>query len=197
MYPPFDSDGVHPPFATEVSGAAVGWQQAAINLYAETTFVCPAYWLADAYASSNGNGNGTKDKKAWRYQLSPPNSSFHGYDLELLMADPTAVPINPGGTLMDATFRRGFQSVWAHFIVGGDPTLPSSLAAVGSGLEAARAPNWQPWGQINAGQPRFDLLNLNVTSMPPYRPDWTVVDAMTFEGGRGARCALWAELGFN
>lgn len=38
-----DSNGVTAPFSTTNSNWAVGWQQAANNLYAEATFVCPSY----------------------------------------------------------------------------------------------------------------------------------------------------------
>ncbi|KAJ4171741.1 hypothetical protein NW754_000320 [Fusarium falciforme] len=49
--PKFASNGLTPPFSTDVSNFAVGWQQVANNLYAEAMFVCPAYWIADAYSS--------------------------------------------------------------------------------------------------------------------------------------------------
>ena len=45
-----DSDGRGAPFSTTNSQFAAGWQQAAFNLYAEATFICPSYWLADTFA---------------------------------------------------------------------------------------------------------------------------------------------------
>ena len=55
------------------STAATGQQQRAIAIYGETTFICPSYWLAEAY-SDNGYGG-----KAYKYQFSIPNA-YHGAD---------------------------------------------------------------------------------------------------------------------
>ncbi|KAJ8612318.1 hypothetical protein MRB53_037528 [Persea americana] len=49
--PLFATSGTTFPFATTHSSFATGQQQRAINLYAEETFVCPTYWLADAHAA--------------------------------------------------------------------------------------------------------------------------------------------------
>jgi hypothetical protein len=175
-HPKFDTDGLNFPFATSVSGAAVAWQQAAYNLYGETTFVCPAYWLADAYT---GHGPG---KKAWRYQVSTPNA-FHGVDIGFLTGDPVVT----GATgVAGEEFRRGFQEIWGRFIVTGDPTL----AGKAPGTAAASEDRWRVWGQGGT----HDMLNLNVTQGTS-KADWSVVDALAFEDGRGKRCALWAEVG--
>lgn len=200
--PKFDTDGLNPPYATSVSGYAVGWQQAANNLYAETTFVCPAYWLADAYRTTSANPK----RSSWRYQFSIPNA-FHGADLAPIFEDPAIETAR-----MDTTFRRGFQSIWAQFITAGDPTLTPLIIGSGAGSEALAAAGrerWWSWGQTSKLQrfnnkvrpgdekPRFDLLNLNVTTVAEgkVKADWKVYDGLTFEGGRGARCDLWAKLG--
>ncbi|KAK3314300.1 carboxylesterase [Apodospora peruviana] len=179
--PKHDTDGLHPPYATQVSNYAVGWQQAANNLYAETTFVCPAYWLADAYSKDT-------TKKAWRYQFSIPDAT-HGKDIAPLTLDPAT------SDAMDPTFRKGFQSIWGQFIVSGDPTLSTSAIFSAGGddvlLAAAGRDAWLPWG--SAG--KFDMLNLNVTATKPTKAEWKVVDGKVWEGGRGARCDLWAKLG--
>lgn len=44
------------------------------NVYAETTFVCPSYWLADAFANS------TISHSAYKYQYSVPPAQ-HAYDV--------------------------------------------------------------------------------------------------------------------
>jgi hypothetical protein len=65
------------PTALNQSVFGTGYQQAANNLYAETTFVCPSYWLASAYDAPG--------KQAWKYQFSVPPAE-HGEFLCLLEA---------------------------------------------------------------------------------------------------------------
>lgn len=183
----FDTDGLHPPYATSISHFAKGWQQAANNLYSEAVLDCPANWLADAYAK-----NGTA-ASSWRYQFSIPDA-FHGQDLAPLMSDPAT----SADYRMDATFRRGFQSIWGQFVLTGNPTLSEQVIAGGgggmsSGIAAAGGGSWTAWGEKG----RFDILNLNVSSSGTAqgKAQWSVVDARGWEGGRGARCDLWVKLG--
>lgn len=61
------------PTNLDQSTAATGQMQRAIAIYGETTFICPSYWLAEAY-SDNVNGG-----KSWKYQFSIPNA-YHGAD---------------------------------------------------------------------------------------------------------------------
>ncbi|KAI0455835.1 carboxylesterase [Xylaria acuta] len=203
-----DSDGLNPPFSTTNSNWAIGWQQAANNLYAETTFVCPSYWLADAFGGARG-------KRSWKYQFSVPISS-HGADVGPLFDDP-----NVQGTGMDEVFRTAFQQTWGNFIVKGDPTL--NTVQVGSAkrgnITAASTGNWPQWG----GRPERDyLLNLNMTggmpvntqnqvggkainltsyvpstggSYPELEASFNLVSGWSWEGGRGRRCQLWVDLG--
>ncbi|KAK3395154.1 putative carboxylesterase [Podospora didyma] len=191
--PKFETTGLPPgPYATTVSGSATGWQQAANNLYAETTFVCPAYWLADAYSPSNK----TTNHSAWRYQLSVPNA-FHGVDLAFLGSQQSS---SSGMGAVSQAFRTGFMQIWGRFIVRGEPNLDLGQGNNG-GLVAAGRESWLPWGRKTGtgagggGSGVFGLLNVNITADVPGRPDWSVVDGLGFEGGRGARCALWAEVG--
>ena len=170
----------------------MGWQQAADNLYAETTFVCPAYWIADAYSPSvNQNAKG---KVAWRYQFSVTDA-FNGADVAPLVDN-----VLTQGTRMDQTFRRSFQSIWSRFIIRGDPTLePVTGRPTGDNVSASTADSWKPWGTAGnyAGGDGhgYSMLNLNVTDAAPQVANWQVVDGITWEGGRAARCALWAALG--
>jgi len=55
------------------STAATGQQERAIAIYGETTFICPSYWLAEAYSDNGYGGQG------WKYQFSIPNA-YHGAD---------------------------------------------------------------------------------------------------------------------
>ncbi|GAP83259.1 putative carboxylesterase family protein [Rosellinia necatrix] len=203
-----DSDGVTAPFSTTNSNWAVGWQQAANNLYAEATFVCPSYWLADAY------GAGLL-RSAWKYQYSPPISS-HGADVGPVTEDPTV-----RGTGLDAAFRTAFQQTWGNFVVRGDPTLSAAqVSGAGRGdVAAAAAGSWPRWG----GRPESDfMLNLNMTggmpvvtrqlvdgktleltsyvpsvdgSHPELKAAFSLASGWSWEGGRGKRCQLWADLG--
>ncbi|KAI0407572.1 carboxylesterase [Xylaria palmicola] len=203
-----DSDGVTPPFSTTNSNWAVGWQQAATNLYAETTFVCPSYWLADAFSSGRG-------RSSWKYQFSVPPSS-HAADLSPLTADPKTL-----GTGLDEVFRTAFQQTWGNFIVSGDPALSAAQVSTADrgNITASSAGHWPQWD----GRPRGDfMLNLNMTggkpvvsqiqvggktidltsyvpstdgSYPELEAAFNVVSGWSWEGGRGKRCQLWVELG--
>ncbi|KAK4642829.1 hypothetical protein QC761_401010 [Podospora bellae-mahoneyi] len=175
--PLFETDGLNPPFATEMSAVGKGWQQAANNLYAETTFVCTAYWLMEAYG-----------EKGWQYQFSPPGAGFHGSDNGPLLQDSK---IGRSGTVMDEEFRRGFQGVWGRFVTRGVPTLDGQ--GKGAVAEAVREGVWKAGG-------RGSLLNLNVTVAEGGRKrvnTWAVVDGEGWEGGRGERCRFWKGVGFR
>ncbi|XXH03308.1 hypothetical protein Hte_009706 [Hypoxylon texense] len=184
-----DSDGENPPYSTTNSEMAYGWQQAATNLYAETTFVCSSYWLADAFAKK-------KEGKAWRYQFSVP-PAYHSFDLVPLFdpADTTAQG-------MDQVFRTAFHQLWGNFIVHGDPALTSvQIGGADHGnITAAGSGHWRQWSGLPGGSM---MLNINVTegvaastsSSTPPEAAFKMVEGTSWEGGRGDRCQLWAELG--
>ncbi|KAL8686393.1 MAG: hypothetical protein Q9218_007134, partial [Villophora microphyllina] len=48
----FATSGTMGPTALNESTFGSGQQQRAFNVYAETTFVCPSYWLAEAFTNS-------------------------------------------------------------------------------------------------------------------------------------------------
>lgn len=64
------------------STAATGQQQRAIAMYGETTFICPSYWLAEAYSDNKLGGQG------WKYQFTIPNA-YHGADGAAYLRDPS------------------------------------------------------------------------------------------------------------
>lgn len=115
----YDTNGLTPPFATSHSGTAKGWLQASYNLYAEATFVCPAMWLADAFA--RGDSISAGQPRSWRCQYSPP-PAFHDDDLDVLMKD-VHTTNDTDGADESVGFRLAFQSIWGRFIIDGDPTL--------------------------------------------------------------------------
>ncbi|KAI3316587.1 alpha/beta-hydrolase [Xylariaceae sp. AK1471] len=203
-----DSDGLTPPFSTTNSNWGIGWQQAANNLYAETTFVCPSYWMADAFG-------GVEGRSSWKYQYSVPPSS-HGADVSPLYQSPQTQ-----GTGIDEVFRTAFQQTWGNFVVKGDPTLSAAQtdSTDGGNITAAGKGNWPQWG----GQPETDfLLNLNMTggipvttasnvggaifnltsylpstnsSYPALEAVFNVVPGWSWEDERGKRCQLWVDIG--
>ncbi|KAI1455615.1 alpha/beta-hydrolase [Annulohypoxylon moriforme] len=203
-----NSDGENPPYSTTNSGWAFGWQQAATNLYAETTFICPSYWLADGYARKQGG-------KAWRYQFSVPPGQ-HGLDETALRSDTDVV-----GTGMDDVFRTAIQRIWGNFIVRGDPALSKSQTHTlrHGNITAVSAGKWPEWkgkpGQdwmvnlnMTGGIPISTTFNLdgtsiqvvsyisgNSTSSVPLEAKFNIVEGSSWEGGRGERCQLWADLG--
>lgn len=71
--PEWATEGDSGPTTLNQSTAATGQKERAIAIYGETTFICPSYWLAEAY-SNNVNGG-----KSWKYQFSIPNA-YHGAD---------------------------------------------------------------------------------------------------------------------
>lgn len=66
--PLWASAGDSGPTTLNQSTAATGQQQRAIAIYGETTFICPSYWLAEAYSDNKFGGQG------WKYQFSIPNA---------------------------------------------------------------------------------------------------------------------------
>ncbi|TDZ26386.1 Secreted lipase [Colletotrichum orbiculare MAFF 240422] len=193
----YDSNGVTPPFSTSLSSVAKGWLQAAYNLYAEVTFVCPATWLADAFTISNDSSAALK--QAWRYQYSPP-PALHDDDLDVLMKDVRGTNDTDGAD-ESAGFRLAFQSMWGRFITTGDPTLPDGILqdvrGLGEDVSAASSSQWARWGPVGSDQKtgKNTMLNLNLTRPEGGAASFGIVDGDSWEGGRGDRCRLWAELG--
>lgn len=70
------------------------------NLYAELTFVCPSYWMAEAYSSQ---GHTT-----FKYQFSPLPGT-HGADLEGYQG-----PLG-GSLILSVDFQRAFMSTSLSF----------------------------------------------------------------------------------
>ncbi|PVI00985.1 alpha/beta-hydrolase [Periconia macrospinosa] len=194
--PFFATNGESGLTATDISQTARGQQQRANNIYAETTFVCPSYWLAESYSSS-GTGSG------YKYQFSVVNA-VHG-------ADTAAVFNNPPGPNRGPDFVRAFSHIWGNFIIHNNPSISSEIAN-GAQSNNASASALENWPRFTAGDKK--MVNLNQTGgelvptavldayfMPTLnvstyqgeglRNDLRVVDAGAWEGGRGARCEFW------
>lgn len=189
----YDTLGTEGPTALTQSGLATGIQQTAFNIMAETEFVCPAQWLAEAFSQAR--------LQAWKYQFSV-TPGFHGSDLTAYFA--------VGATTPNADFRRAFQKVWGNFIVRDDPTITLDEATAGySNATAPAGANGNiNWPQYTAQQPYMmdlnttggDLAQVVVTTDLSYYlrvgagivNKFRLVDALSWEGGRGARCDFWS-----
>ncbi|KAJ4412033.1 hypothetical protein N0V82_008912 [Gnomoniopsis sp. IMI 355080] len=164
--PLFSSLGDHGPTALNQSEFGIGQQQRANNLYAETTFVCPSYWLANAFSSKDVQvSESNTNKKAWKYQFSVPPSE-HGADLNAYQVfNREALGL---GTMTEAA-RKAIQLAWGRFVIYGIPSLPQSLVdslvetangtAIGDELYAITTANWTEWSRATGG-PR--MLNVNM-----------------------------------
>ncbi|KAL2216662.1 putative carboxylesterase [Thermoascus aurantiacus ATCC 26904] len=158
----------------------------ATNLYAEVTFVCPSYWMAEAFSDKN------RASYKYQYSIIP---AVHGYDIFSYFG--------PRPDTMSQAFQTSVMSIWNSFILTGTPTkivnktIPSDAATV-----------IRSWPAFTVGQQT--QLNLNQTGghlmsevdgvtgikIPVYegsglKPDFALVDAYTWEGGRGQRCDFW------
>jgi hypothetical protein len=207
--PLFSTLGDQGPTALNQSVFAIGQQQRANNIYSETTFVCPAYWLASAFRRQSGGS-------AWKYQFSVPPSQ-HAADLDAYYS---ASFISPGSGTMSPGFREGMQKIWGRFVMYDNPTLSKDivqqLATNDSehGFDASLPQNWKHWKGTKGNS---WMLNLNMTGgvpttttitwsdgtqqdvveyqEPGLLADWKIVDAYEWEGGRGERCQYWANIG--
>ncbi|KAH0363182.1 carboxylesterase type B, partial [Aureobasidium melanogenum] len=171
------------PTALNESSLATGQQQRADNIYAETTFVCPSYWMAEAY---------TGERSSFKYQYSVP-AAQHG-------ADVTGY-FGPAAPTQGSEFERAFMSIWGQFIVNSNPSIPSNIAGSG-GQAAVNFPRFNVWNpvQVNLnetgghelyGPAGVGKLNDTVYVGPGLSNSFEVVNAYTWEGGRGNRCDFW------
>ncbi|ESZ91220.1 hypothetical protein SBOR_8394 [Sclerotinia borealis F-4128] len=208
----FATAGNSGPTALDQSVFAIGQQQRANNLYAETTFVCPSYWIASAFSQS------------WKYEYSVPPAQ-HGCDLDAYYA------VNRtylGYGTLSPGFRTAVQKIWGRFIVYDDPTLPADVIVsitnrgngthTGDDISAAGTGIWPQWSTDRYSHEKYKMLKLNMTGGEETKVLWTsadggvsfdvsentglrvradleIVDAWGWEGGRGARCEFWVEIG--
>ena len=164
------------------------------NVYAETTFVCPAYWLSEAFTNN--------DRVAYKYQYSVIGA-WHGSELPSVFGPPTP---NQG-----PDFNKAFMTIWGNFVTQNYPSISPSIAngvnSTGNGLAATNFPAWNLRNPLQ--------LNLNQTGGQPYSSttfsptapnttefeepglvnDFSIVDARSWEGGRGVRCDFWRSVG--
>lgn len=183
--PLFSTIGSNRPTALNQSEYAIGQQQRANNLYAETTFVCPSYWLANAYSESSPDKRGkvTTTKQAWKYQFSVPPSE-HGADLDAYQAFNRETL---GKGTMNEAARKAVQLTWGRFIIHDDPTLPASIvksltttfngSSTGDEASAMMTGTWPTWSDTTTTEDRvYKMLNINMTGGSPEVLSYTAGD---------------------
>lgn len=177
----FATTGLGPITALSTSQLATGAQQRADNIYAEATFVCPSYWLSDAFTTQN--------RTAWHYQYSVP-AALHGSDVSAYFGP--ATPNQP------PVFTTVFRQIWGGFIEAAKPAGAGGLADL----------TWPAW--VMDGESRMldlnttggvayqaeqtvgvESVNLTQYMEPGVSNAFRVVDALTWEGSRGERCEFW------
>lgn len=199
----FATTGISPPTALTQSSFGTGYQQLALVIYAESTFVCPSYWLAEAFSTPLTDSSAPlpasqKGRKAWKSQYSVP-AALHGDDQYAYFGPP--LPNQEVG------FKEELQRALGRFIVQSDPNDSEAKAAAAG---AEKIPLWPPWDPAHPKQ-----MNMNTTGGVPYqyesplvpgvsltqsrgpglRNSFEVVDADIWEGGRGERCRFWRDIG--
>ncbi|KAK1827310.1 alpha/beta-hydrolase [Podospora conica] len=164
------------------------------NMYAEASVICPAYWLASAFAR-----NGLP---AYYYQYSVP-FAVHGADL--------AAVWGPPGDNLGPDLVTAFQKLYTNFITTNNPSL-APLDANGRSSPDPAAPNpataWPPWTGANPvllninqtggrGYTAYTASGVGVTQFrgPGLRNRMALAEAYAWEGGRGGRCEVWRGLG--
>lgn len=182
------------------AGTAVPALRRAYDIYAEATFVCPAYWLAAAFTQPADLAK----KAAFFYQYSVPYA-YHSTDV--------AAYLGPATTNQGPDFTLAWRRMWGNFITADNPSINEQLAsgAASSPPNSSAAAVWAfpPWSDDPAAA---TLVNLNETGGAPYttttawgasviqymgpglRNNLTRADAYAWEGGRGRRCEFWRDM---
>ncbi|ETS59452.1 hypothetical protein PaG_06370 [Moesziomyces aphidis] len=188
----YATNGLDSPDATSVSPVAHGQQARADNIYGELTFVCPSYWMSEAYSGSG--------RSAYRYQYSVV-PALHGNDVVGYFGPPSNV--------QGPDFVKAFMNIYGNFVTNDNPSISSALANGNSSSSPSQpnaAENWPKFSpstpyQINLNQTGGTLssmpdLGANVTIFTGrgLRNNFTKVNAYTWEGGRGARCDYWRSI---
>ena len=105
-----------------------------------------------------------------------------------------------------------FMGIYSNFITTSNPSISAELANGASSNDTAAANPITDWPVFSAAAPYQINLNEtggtpvsvslsplvpNVTEFvgPGLRNDFTLVNAYTWEGGRGTRCDFWRSMG--
>lgn len=118
----------------------------------QTTFVCPSYWMVEAYSQDVG-------KAAYKYQYSVPLGT-HGTDLTAYFGQvpPTNQPLE---------FQRAFMTLLGNFIVSDDPSISAAIANGPSSTETTNPAS--DWPAFSVAAPY--QIDLNTTGGTPYQTE--------------------------
>jgi hypothetical protein len=176
----FATSGSSGATAVQTSATASGYQQLANLIYAESTFVCPSYWLAEAY-------NTDPPKKGYKMQYSIP-IALHGYD-------GIAVFGNQRLQNQGDDFVAAMQRIIGDFVLKGEV----------EGLGTFEGPQWpmQNLNQTGGREVRVNsTIDVAISDLggmwyvgPGLKNKFDVVDGYAWEAGRGERCKFWKGIG--
>ncbi|KAK4625568.1 Carboxylesterase 1E [Fulvia fulva] len=199
--PLFATTGESNPTAVNQSVLATGQQQRANNIYAETTFICPSYWLAGAYSRNGGS--------AYKYQFSVV-PGLHGDEINAWANAPDNETLTQPHSRDLAT---AFSQMYGNFVIHSNPSVSNAVAngltdpfdAAASNAAAA----WPPYSieapfqidvKTTCGENRISIGQVGsadrfyCAGAGTYN-DFRKVNAYTWEGGRGVRCDSWKSVG--
>ncbi|KAJ5701490.1 hypothetical protein N7488_009038 [Penicillium malachiteum] len=194
--PRYDTLGNHGPTALNQSEMATGLQQTVFNIFAESTFDCPSYWLAEAFSDFT--------KESWKYQYSV-TPAYHGADLTAYFS--------VGATTPTHGLMHAMQKILGNFIINNTPVIfiedakgDYDNSTVPEGVNGSIS--WPMWNtrfpvQMNlnttGGHTVFnkitDDLSYWLREGPGVTNEFILADAAKWEGGRGERCEFWRNVG--
>jgi hypothetical protein len=147
--------------------------------------------MAEAYSSQG--------RRAYKYQFSALPGT-HASDLDAYFGPLGSVPY------LSADIQRAFMTIWGNFIIQENPSIPNALA-IGSSANATAGPNaaarWPAFSvsepyQLNLNQTGgtpaagtmgvFSPVNTTFFAEPGLMNNFSLVNAYTWEEGRGVRC---------
>lgn len=192
--PDYATNGITGATALNESTFGTGQQQRADNLYGETTFVCPAYWMGLAFTSPG--------YASYKYQFSVIGAQ-HGSDV--------AGYLGPAPANYGPDFEYAFMKIWGNFVTTGNPSITDEIANGASSNSTAPNPA-SAWPAFSYQSPyQMDLnetggtplsvpgvapgVNYTIFTEPGLQNNITLVNAATWEGGRGQRCEFWRSVG--
>lgn len=194
--PLFATDGINPPTTLYESDIATGQQARANAIYGETTFICSSYWMAEAYTNNN--------RASYKYQYSV-GPALHALDLTAYFGPPTAYQAGD--------FSKAFMEIWGNFVTTGNPSISNAVANGANSNSTMQNPatNWPQYqmyapymldlnttgGTLTKSTFAFGPYSFNLTTRvgPNLQNNFTLVNAYSWEGGRGYRCDFWRSIG--